>query len=697
MRARYFTSYIGIVLCACVLIGLLGLSRAITEINTASLADYQEKMVLAAEELESQQEILENISYRVRSSTMYRPFFTYRNAYYEVEIVEDIEKYKDYSPLIDEYYCILRETDSVYSTRGKLTIDQFVQYRLQGDESIVTSLFAKTGYRIMEHPCEADMLMIVIPFRVQTDGLRDVPDTCLIFMVSRSTLASRLERISSLDTSALTIYWNDLLLLGDSAGREGEQTLSAVSENGQYRIYSGMQPAQIYQRLNDFRQYFMLVLAIGTSILLVVAAYIAHRSYQPIDRLISRLNIPQNGSEQDIEAAVKALQDSQSYTKEQLQNDLIDIARQRREIAKQLLFAKLNGVRDAHMDSLLEEAGIALNHPLFCVMLVHFKGELKKEEVVSAMTRSLSDDDLSIHPAGLYQAKAHILLLNFTAREQLDDICTVLRESFEVEEGGATLYVGDVCEDMSQLPMSFVSAIVRREAEFTDETPQSAGWEAGWYDDRQVRLMMQALREGNSLKVQTCLAEAGRVFREKYPSMVLQRCIWADVGSQLLRTTREMDVQLDQKSLHMLFMAVDTDSFMRQLSQLLEQISAMSNERTETESRQTEREVVDYIAEHLFSLQFTMAEVATEFGLSERKIGNIVKLVTGMSYKEYIIQLRMERAKVMLTAEGRNVSQTSEGVGYNNIPYFIKTFRNYTGYTPGEYKKLFDKQEEEAQ
>lgn len=40
------------------------------------------------------------------------------------------------------------------------------------------------------------------------------------------------------------------------------------------------------------------------------------------------------------------------------------------------------------------------------------------------------------------------------------------------------------------------------------------------------------------------------------------------------------------------------------------------------------------------------------------------------------------------------MAQTGEAVGYNNIPYFIKTFRNFTGYTPGEYRKLFEEKED---
>ena len=692
MRLRHFGSYMGVVLCACVLIGMLGLSRAINEIYEASRLEYQERMELAVEDLCSQQEILENVSFRIKSSALYRPFFTERNAYYETEVVEDILKYRDYSPLIDEYYLLQRETGDVYSPQGKLTFAQFAQYRLRVEEPWLDGLFSGMEMQILAHPHDADTLLFALPFRVQTDGVR-TPDTCLIFLIKRAALAGRLERISALDPSVLTVYWRDFPLLGDPSILERE-TISVASQEGDWQIFSFVQPAHINQRLMDFRRYFILVLTLGTVFLLAMAALIAGRSYRPISRLTARLNIPQNASAEDIEAAVNALQDAQSYTKQQLQNDLAGIARQRREIAKQLLFARLNGMRDARLDAQMAEAGIALSHPWFCVVLVKWLDGKSREETVSSMAHALADGDMSLYPAGLYRAGESILLLNFALRGQLEDFLMVLRESLEVEGGGVALFAGDVCEDMGQITLSFVSAIARREAEFSGETERMGPMEAGWYDDRQVRLMMQALREGNSLKAQTCLDALCQMLREKYPMMALQRCIWADVGSQLLRTVAQMNVQLDPGQLHMLLMAVDTHSFQQQLSRVLEQAIAASNARTAQENQQMERNVVEYIQAHLFSPQFTIAEAADAFGISERKVGAIVKLATGLPYKEFIIRLRMERAKELLAREDCNVAQTGEAVGYNNIPYFIKTFRNFTGYTPGEYRKLFEEKED---
>ena len=59
----------------------------------------------------------------------------------------------------------------------------------------------------------------------------------------------------------------------------------------------------------------------------------------------------------------------------------------------------------------------------------------------------------------------------------------------------------------------------------------------------------------------------------------------------------------------------------------------------------------------------------------------------GMTFKEYLLQLRMEAAKQILRDDGLSITETAEKVGYFNISHFIKCFKEYVGVTPGEWKK----------
>ena len=71
-----------------------------------------------------------------------------------------------------------------------------------------------------------------------------------------------------------------------------------------------------------------------------------------------------------------------------------------------------------------------------------------------------------------------------------------------------------------------------------------------------------------------------------------------------------------------------------------------------------------------------------------RQISRILRRRKNTTYKEYVTALRMETAKRLLAEENLSVSEVSERVCYASVSYFIKTFRQYAGMTPANYKIL---------
>ena len=53
----------------------------------------------------------------------------------------------------------------------------------------------------------------------------------------------------------------------------------------------------------------------------------------------------------------------------------------------------------------------------------------------------------------------------------------------------------------------------------------------------------------------------------------------------------------------------------------------------------------------------------------------------------YIQSRRLDQAKVLLRETEMPISKVAETVGYDNISYFSKLFRQKVGCQPGEYRK----------
>jgi len=63
--------------------------------------------------------------------------------------------------------------------------------------------------------------------------------------------------------------------------------------------------------------------------------------------------------------------------------------------------------------------------------------------------------------------------------------------------------------------------------------------------------------------------------------------------------------------------------------------------------------------------------------------------VVGQNFNDYIKQLRIETAKRLLQQGCYKVYEVASRSGFGDVKYFMKTFKEATGLSPGEYQKRF--------
>lgn len=95
--------------------------------------------------------------------------------------------------------------------------------------------------------------------------------------------------------------------------------------------------------------------------------------------------------------------------------------------------------------------------------------------------------------------------------------------------------------------------------------------------------------------------------------------------------------------------------------------------------------VLQYITENL-SEPLHLEATAESFRVGRTKLNRDLRTVTGMTFKEYLTELRMNKAK-QLMEDGSNVTRAALECGYNSESNFIVTYRRRWGCTPGENRK----------
>ena len=95
---------------------------------------------------------------------------------------------------------------------------------------------------------------------------------------------------------------------------------------------------------------------------------------------------------------------------------------------------------------------------------------------------------------------------------------------------------------------------------------------------------------------------------------------------------------------------------------------------------------IRYIDEN-FCDNLTLGGVCKHFAISKTYFCHLFKLITGKTFTEYLTDLRIRAAMVMLEDPSLSITEISEKLGFSNTSYFSKIFKKYTGCLPKEYRK----------
>ena len=99
-------------------------------------------------------------------------------------------------------------------------------------------------------------------------------------------------------------------------------------------------------------------------------------------------------------------------------------------------------------------------------------------------------------------------------------------------------------------------------------------------------------------------------------------------------------------------------------------------------------DIIDYIEKGYGRPELGVAELAARFKLTPSYINVLFKDETGSTIKKYISGVRIENAKQMIRQDYDRIAEIAEKCGYANANYFAKVFREETGMTPLEYRKM---------
>lgn len=98
-----------------------------------------------------------------------------------------------------------------------------------------------------------------------------------------------------------------------------------------------------------------------------------------------------------------------------------------------------------------------------------------------------------------------------------------------------------------------------------------------------------------------------------------------------------------------------------------------------------EKQIKNYINAN-YMQKINMSDISSLTGLERSYLSRIFKKAEGMSPQEYLISLRLKKAKEFIE-NGYNISETALLCGYSDVFSLSKAFKKHLSLTPSEYKK----------
>ena len=163
----------------------------------------------------------------------------------------------------------------------------------------------------------------------------------------------------------------------------------------------------------------------------------------------------------------------------------------------------------------------------------------------------------------------------------------------------------------------------------------------------------------------------------------------ADMGSKLEGLEKGADAYLT-KPFNAEELRIRVRKMIEQRQKLRDQFAAIlkletTNIQLDSLDEQFIKNAIEIVEAQIDNPDFTVEAFQKVLGMSKTQLHRKLKALTDQSASEFIRTLRIKRAAQYLKKNSQTVSEAAYSVGFNNLSYFAKCFREQFGKTPSQY------------
>ena len=227
--------------------------------------------------------------------------------------------------------------------------------------------------------------------------------------------------------------------------------------------------------------------------------------------------------------------------------------------------------------------------------------------------------------------------------------------------------------------------LLKDEEELPDDEPSN-------YEDQIKEILDNGTAEALAYFIKTSIYQLMDSRKSKNPNHIYQLIDQIFEGlSQQLRVVvgdryafQEPYEALEAVKAHGYSKKVLVESFAQLCLEMMEDVLASKK----VQEYKPIRIIKAYVEAH-YMASISLHSIAKEIGFNSVYLSTLFKKETGMNFKEFLVNHRINKGKELLVDTMETVPWIAEQVGYKDARYFSKVFTKNVGLTPNEYRKVY--------
>lgn len=446
-----------------------------------------------------------------------------------------------------------------------------------------------------------------------------------------------------------------------------------------------------------------LLLCIGGGGALIV--FLLRRQYKPLEKLVIEAGSNDENAHRDEYELI-----SQALLRIKMENQMLgqQVEGHRGIAISNYISLLIKGEIDQEKSNQVAKL-LGLNpwRTCFCVLLFHqpvaaewFENWEKHQELLSESTVVGECFYAIVENLGA-------AMLNFDVGIERDDIVRQVTERLFERMPDTVVTVGTTCCGATELSLSYKQALETREycvmmpgyKIITYEDIPRERVKNYQYDFEFENVLIKSIKENDRAKAALAFDRVlANRFEQKTLSLYSIRCTTLNIISIFVRTLSEECGLIEEKEVEQIIPIAQLTQY-RTLEQLKEALLdvfdrisvVIQASQAKRHSDPLVEKCLQYIQDNYTESALNVSQIAQAMDKSPNYISRKFKEWVNMGILDYINELRIRRAKVLLATTQLTIGEISEQVGYYNHVALIRAFKHREGVSPSVWRTTISK------